>query len=86
MCAKTLQAPAHADNINNVRTVMQGEHRMIKVEKKKPVVVLDCSIGVRLSSAEKAAVETWAEREDRKPAAIIRRLVRDGLRAEGFLP
>jgi len=62
---------------------MQGE-LMIKIEKKKPIVVLDCSIGIRLSSAEKAAVELWAEREDRKPAAIIRRLVRDGLKREGL--
>jgi len=58
---------------------------MIKVAKKKPAVVLDVTLGVRISSAEKLAIEEWAEREDRKPTAIIRRLVRDGLRAEGLM-
>lgn len=59
---------------------------MQKIEKKKSTILLDVTLGVRLSSAEKLALETWAERDDRKPTAIIRRLVRDGLRAEGFLP
>jgi hypothetical protein len=58
---------------------------MIKVEKKKPAVVLDVTVGVRLTSAEKVAIEAWGEREDRKPTAIIRRLVRDGLRNEGIV-
>jgi len=83
MNVKSLRTPVRETIISNVRTVMQGE-LMIKIEKKKPIVVLDCSIGIRLSSAEKAAVELWAEREDRKPAAIIRRLVRDGLKREGL--
>jgi len=58
---------------------------MIKVEKKKQPVLLDCTVGVRLSSAEKLAIETLAEREDRKPTAIIRRLVRDGLRNQSLM-
>jgi len=59
---------------------------MIKVEKKKPAILLDVTLGVRLSSAEKLALETWAERDDPKPTPTIGPLVRDGLRAEGFLP
>jgi len=56
---------------------------MNKIEKKKQPVLLDVTLGVRLSSAEKLAIEAWAEKEDRKPTAIIR--FRDGLRNEGLM-
>lgn len=47
---------------------------------------LDVTIGIRFTSAEKMAVEKLAEKEERAPAVVVRRLVIANLKAEGLLP
>lgn len=42
-------------------------------------------VAVRLDAEALAALERLAEKEDRKPAAVARRFIRDGLIAAGEL-
>lgn len=46
---------------------------------------LDAEIKVRLEQEAKAAIERMAEREERTPAAVARRLLREGLVRAGEL-
>jgi hypothetical protein len=46
---------------------------------------LDVTIGIRFTPVEKLAVEKLAEREERAPSVVVRRLVPATLRAEGLL-
>ncbi len=46
---------------------------------------LDETITIRLDPQTKALINRQAKQEDRKPGALARLLIRDGLRARGLL-
>jgi hypothetical protein len=56
----------------------------MKTAMKKPKARLEVSLGIRLTPAEKAAIEIWAKREERAPFVVVRRLVIANLKAEGY--
>jgi len=56
----------------------------MKTAMKKPKARL-VSLGIRLTPAEKAAIEIWAEREERAPSVVVRRLVIANLKAEALM-
>jgi hypothetical protein len=68
--------------ITLLSTVRKGKH-MTKATKTK--VRLDTSIGVRLTPAEKAALERWAEKEERAPSTVARRALVAAMKSEGLL-
>lgn len=46
---------------------------------------LEVTMTIRLDPQTKTAIERQAQAEDRKPGALARLLIRDGLRARGLL-